>query len=201
MTLSIPPQMPNDLYTLACWMAGDFSNRVQAEANPQLYAHIRIFFRPLPFAFFDAFGFYSEQVYDYDLWNPYRQGIHRLVDWGNRIYIENYALHDPLRYAGAARDDRILASITPDLIQRRLHCSMVFSRHGNCFRGSVEPGNRCLILRNGIHSYLVSHVELTESTWISLDCGLDLIDHKHLWGSTHGPLRFHKRQSFQLLLP
>ncbi|RMG10575.1 MAG: chorismate-binding protein, partial [Cyanobacteria bacterium J055] len=92
----------DDLVTLARWMAGDFSNAKQAFDNPKQYAHIHVFFRPLPFEFFSAIGFYSEQVYDYDLWLPYRQGVHRLIDLGDRIYIENYSLKNSLLYAGAA---------------------------------------------------------------------------------------------------
>ena len=39
----------SNLDTLAHWMAGDFSNYKQSFDNPKLYAHIHIFFRPLPF--------------------------------------------------------------------------------------------------------------------------------------------------------
>ncbi|MBW4675892.1 MAG: chromophore lyase CpcT/CpeT [Desmonostoc geniculatum HA4340-LM1] len=186
----------SDLLTLACWMAGDFSNQKQSFANPQLYAHIHIFFRPLPFEFFSAVGFYSEQVYDHDLWTPYRQGVHRLVDLGDRIYIENYSLKDPVLYAGAGRELDILKTITPQNIERRYNCSMVFVREGEMFRGSVEPGNECLIPRNGRQTYLVSDVEITDHTWISLDKGMDIETHEQIWGSTAGPLRFEKRESF-----
>ncbi|MBC1237923.1 chromophore lyase CpcT/CpeT [Nostoc sp. 2RC] len=186
----------SDLLTLACWMAGDFSNQKQSFANPRLYAHIHIFFRPLPFDFFSGVGFYSEQAYDHDLWTPYRQGVHRLVELGDGIYIENYSLKDPILYAGAGRELDILKTITPDSIERRYHCSMIFVREGEMFRGNVEPGNQCLIPRNGRKTYLVSEVEITERTWVSLDKGMDIETHEQIWGSTAGPLRFEKRESF-----
>lgn len=177
-------------------MAGDFSNAKQAAAYPQKFAHIHVFFRPLPFDFFNAIGFYSEQVYDYDLWSPYRQGIHKLVDLGDRTYIENYSLEDPVRYAGSARELSILKTITPDVIHRRYNCAMVFQREGEMFRGGVEPGNNCLIEKNGCQTYLVSEVEITASTWSSIDRGLDINTHEQQWGSMHGPLLFDKKQSF-----
>ena len=186
----------NNLILLAQWMAGDFSNQKQAAENPRNYAHIRIFFRPLPFEFFSGIGFYSEQVYDYDLWTPYRQGVHRLVDQGDQIYIENYGLKDSILYAGAARELSILRTIAPDCIQRRYHCSMVFKRESDRFLGSVEPGDRCLIPLQDCLTYLVSEVEVTENTWISLDKGMDTNTHEQVWGSEFGPLRFEKRQSF-----
>ncbi|MEM9117091.1 MAG: chromophore lyase CpcT/CpeT [Cyanobacteria bacterium P01_F01_bin.56] len=185
-----------DLVTLARWMAGDFSNQKQATESPREFAHIHVFFRPLAFDFFSDIGFYSEQVYDYDLWTPYRQGVHRLVDKEDHIYIENYSLADSFIYAGAAREPAILKSITPEAIQRRQNCSMVFRREGDKFIGEVEPGNLCLINKNDCQTYLVSDVEITESTWASLDKGLDVNTHQQVWGSEHGSLRFEKRENF-----
>lgn len=186
----------SDSIRLATWMAGDFSNHQQSVLEPQHYAHIRIFFRPLPFDFFNAIGFYSEQVYDYDLWSPYRQGVHRLVDRGDDTYIENYSLKDAMLYAGAAREPEILKTITPDCLERRCNCSMIFQREGNMFRGRVEPGDKCLIERNGAMTYLISDVEITENTWVSLDKGMDIHTHEKVWGSAFGMLRFEKVASF-----
>jgi CpeT protein len=191
----------NNLITLAKWMAGDFSNYKQSFEKPQQFAHIHIFFRPLPFEFFNAIGFYSEQAYDHDLWTPYRQGVHRLIDQESQIYIENYSLNDPVQYAGAARELSILKTITPDCIQRRHNCSMVFKRDGEMFRGSVEPGNQCLIEKKGCSTYLISDVEITETTWSSLDRGMDVNTHQQIWGSDFGSLSFEKRQSFARELP
>lgn len=186
----------SDSILLATWMAGDFSNHQQSVLEPQHYAHIRIFFRPLPFDFFNAIGFYSEQVYDYDLWSPYRQGVHRLVDRGDDTYIENYSLKDAMLYAGAAREPEILKTITPDCLERRCNCSMIFQREENMFRGRVEPGDKCLIERNGAMTYLISDVEITENTWVSLDKGMDIHTHEKVWGSAFGMLRFEKVASF-----
>jgi CpeT protein len=191
----------NDLITLAQWMAGDFSNYKQSFDKPQQFAHIHILFRPLPFEFFNAIGFYSEQVYDHDLWTPYRQGVHKLIDQGTQIYIENYSLNDPVQYAGAARELSILKTITPDCTQRRHNCSMVFERDGEMFRGSVEPGNQCLIEKRGCSTYLISDVEITETTWKSLDRGMDVNTHQQIWGSDSGSLWFEKRQSFAAEVP
>jgi CpeT protein len=127
--------------------------------------------------------------------------VHRLVERGDRIYIENYGLKNALFYAGAARDLNILKTITPDGIERRYHCSMIFQRDGNRFQGSVEPGNLCLIEKNGCQTYLDSYVEITETTWVSLDKGMDVNTHQQVWGSTFGPLRFEKRESFAHEVP
>ena len=185
----------NLMLTLARWMAGEFSNQKQSFADAKNYAHIHVFFRPLPWKFFSGIGFYSEQVYDYDLWNPYRQGVHRFVDRGEDIYIENYGLKNGILYAGGARELSILKTITKDAIERRYNCSMVFKWDGNVFRGGVE-GTNCSIEKRGRKTYLVSEVELTETTFVSLDRGMDVNTHEQVWGSTFGPLKFEKVQSF-----
>jgi CpeT protein len=190
---------PNDLITLAQWMAGDFSNRAQAQADPKRFAHIHVFFRPLPWDFFGGVGFYSEQVYDYDLWSPYRQGVHRFADRGDHIYIENYGLIEPMLYAGAARELSILNTITPEAIRPRCGCAMVFCRdspQGDRFIGRVEPGRQCIIPKQGINTYLVSEVEVSATTWSSLDRGFDPATEDVVWGSEHGALQFEKAQSF-----
>jgi CpeT protein len=183
-------------YELAQLMAGDFCNRQQSDADPKNYAHIRIFFRPLPWNFFSGIGFYSEQVYDYDLWSPYRQGVHRLVAQGDRIYIENYSLKAAENYAGAGHNRDILLTIPPEQIERRYNCSMVFTKEGEMFRGSVEPGNQCFVHRQGVKTYLISQVELTATTWLSWDRGMDLVSGEQIWGSAIGPLKFKKKTSF-----
>ena len=82
---------------------------------------------------------------------------------------------------------------------------MVFRRQsnddGDKFIGSVEPGNNCRIPRKGKLTYLVSHVEVTENSWMSLDQGMDLETHEHVWGSTEGAMKFEKRESFAQELP
>ncbi len=202
-----PNPTSQDLVTLARWMAGDFSNFKQAHAHPTDFAHIRIFFRPLPFEFFEALGFpggigfYSEQVYDYDLWKPYRQGLHRLVNKGDHIYIENYGFQDGVPYAGSGHNLEVLQSIPADCAIPRTGCAMIFKREGDQFIGSVEPGKLCLIPRKGKKTYLVSRVELTENTWVSLDQGMDADTDEHVWGSTEGVLQFEKRESFASELP
>ena len=194
-------QQDSLLIDLSRVMAGDFSNQKQAQQDPANYSHLRVFFRPLPWDFFSAIGFYSEQSQDYDLWTPYRQGVHRLIDRGDRIYIENYSLKDAMLYAGSGHNRDILKTITPDCIERRHNCSMIFYQEGKVFRGHVEPGNKCLINRNGVETYLVSEVEITENTWVSWDRGISLETGEQIWGSAIDRLKFEKRTSFADELP
>ncbi len=188
------------LITLAKWIAGEFSNKQQAFDDPKLFAHIHVFFRPLPWDFFSGIGFYSEQVYDYNLWTPYRQGVHRFVEQENQVYVENYSLKDPMVYAGSGHNRSILETIKPDIIDRRYNCSMVFRQKEGKFYGEVE-GNQCLIKKGDNVTYLVSEVELTDKTFISWDRGIDINTNEQKWGSDHGALKFEKITDFADELP
>lgn len=78
---------------------------------------------------------------------------------------------------------------------------MVFRREGDTFIGAVEPGKACIIPKQGKLTYLTSHVEITESTWMSIDQGMDVDTDEYVWGSTEGILQFRKRTSFDSELP
>ena len=54
------------------------------------------------------------------------------------------------------------------------------SKHGT-YIGHVEPGEACLIEKSGKMTYLVSQVEFNESTWSSLDEGLDTQNKKKVY--------------------
>ena len=183
------------LMNLATWLAGEFSNKKQSFDNPKDFAHIRVFFRPLPWDFFQGIGFYSEQVYDYDLWSPYRQGVHRFVEQEGQVYVENYSLKDAMLYAGSGHNRSILETIIPDAIDRRHNCSMVFKKEGKTFYGNVE-GNQCLIQKGDILTYLISEVELTDKKFFSWDRGMDVNTNEQKWGSSNGALKFEKITDF-----
>jgi CpeT protein len=182
---------------LARCMAGGFSNGKQAMASPRDFSHIRLFWRPLPWAFFGGVGFYSEQVYDYDLWLPYRQGVHHLVERDDgSVFVHNYGLKNPLFLAGAGRELSILQTLKPEMLTPRSGCGMVFRQDGERFLGEVEPGQKCLIPKEGKITYLVSEVEITNSTWVSRDRGFDVNTQEQVWGSDHGKFLFEKVQDY-----
>ena len=73
------PDNNEALLLFAKTLSGHYSNLEQSQENPKDFAHINIFFRPLPWDVLKGPGFYSEQSYDHDPWRPYRQGVHRLL--------------------------------------------------------------------------------------------------------------------------
>lgn len=173
-------------------LCGHYSNREQAQDDPSKFAHINVFFLPLPWDVLEGPGFYSEQSYDHDPWRPYRQGVHRLKRGADGLHIvENFGLDNPERVAGAPQHLSLLAAIQPNTLKPRCGCAMHFRSydHGS-YRGEVEPGKNCKVPRDGRLTYLVSEVDVTPTSWSSRDRGFDPETDAPVWGSEHGMLRF-----------
>jgi hypothetical protein len=185
-----------DIKTLAQWMAADFSNQEQAFENPPMYAHIRVCMRPLPLSLLDGVSFFVEQAYDYMLNNPYRVRVLKLSQSGDRIEIENYTLKDENKFFGASRNPERLQTLQADQLEKLPGCNMIVEWTGNSFKGHVEPGKACMVVRKGKETYLDSSFEIDQDKFISLDRGRDPETDEHVWGSVAGPFYFVRWASF-----
>ena len=185
-----------DIATLARWMAADFSNQLQAFENPPMYAHIRVFMRPLPVSLLDGVSFFVEQAYDYMLNNPYRVRVLRLIKTDTHIEIENYTVKDEQKLYGASRDLGRLQTLKAEQLEKLPGCNMIVEWTGNSFKGKVEPGKACMVVRKGKETYLDSSFEIDQDKFISLDRGRDPETDEHVWGSVAGPFYFVRWASF-----
>lgn len=185
-----------DIGTLARWMAADFSNQQQAFDNPPFFAHIRVCMRPLTQEVLGGLGFYLEQAYDFQLQTPYRSRAMKLIPNGDHIVIENYTLQDPELFYGAARDQAKLATLTSAQLQKMDGCNMLVRWTGHSFKGSVEPGKACLVVRQGKTTYLDSEFEIDADKFMSWDRGRDPETDEHVWGALAGPFHFTRKLSY-----
>jgi hypothetical protein len=183
-----------DIGTLARWMASDFSNQAQAFENPPFFAHIRVFMRPLPLELLSGVSFFVEQAYDYMLNDPYRVRVLKLVNTGNHIEIENYSVKEEQKFYGASRDLERLKTLTADHLEKLP--GMIVEWTGHSFKGKVEPGKGCIVVRKGKNTYLDSEFEIDAEKFISRDRGRDLETDEHIWGSVGGPFYFVRWASF-----
>jgi hypothetical protein len=185
-----------DIATLVRWMAADFSNQEQAFENPPLFAHIRVCMRPLPPELLSGVSLFLEQAYDYMLKQPYRLRVLRFVPEGDRIVLENYLVKDEQDFYGASRDLKHLSTLTADRLEKMPGCNMLVEWTGSSFKGRVEPGKGCIVVRDGKTTYLDNEFEVTDQMLISLDRGRDLETDERLWGSIAGPFHFLRWASF-----
>lgn len=185
-----------DIITLARWMAADFSNQQQAFANPPFFAHIRVCMRPLPVELLSGISFFVEQAYDYMINNPYRVRVLKLLEVGDHIEIENYTLKESNSFFGASRDLQKLQTLTTDNLEKLPNCNMVVHWTGNSFKGEVEPGKGCKVVRKGQETYLDSTFEIDAEKFLSLDRGRDPNTDEQVWGSVAGAFHFVRWNSF-----
>jgi hypothetical protein len=185
-----------DILTLARWMAADFSNQLQAFENPPFFAHIRVCMRPLPLDLLSGVSLYVEQAYDYMLNDPYRVRVLKLVENNGQIEIENYTLKGEEDFYGASRDLQKLAKLEAERLEKLPGCNMQVEWTGHSFKGQVEPGNACMVVRKGKNTYLDSEFEIDDQKFISLDRGRDPETHEHVWGSVAGPFQFVRWASY-----
>ena len=185
-----------DILTLARWMAADFSNQEQAFENPPFYAHIRVCMRPLPLEVLSGVSFLVEQAYDYTLNNPYRVRVLKLLNRNSHIEIENYTVKEEQKFYGASRDRNRLSTLKAEDLEKLPGCNMIVEWTGSSFKGKVEPGKGCIVVRKGQTTYLDSEFEIDEEKFISLDRGRDPQTDEHIWGSVAGPFYFVRWGSF-----
>lgn len=185
-----------DIVTLARWMASDFSNQAQAFENPPFFAHIRVCVRPLPLELLDGLSLYLEQAYDFELNHPYRVRVLKLIPKSDHIEIENYAVENEQKFYGASREIERLRELTPAHLQKLPGCTFITRWTGQGFRGEVEPGKGCVVVRKGQTTYLDSFFEIDEHKFISHDRGRDLETGEQVWGALAGPFEFVRWGSF-----
>ncbi len=185
-----------DIATLARWMAADFSNQAQAFENPPIFAHIRVCMRPLPLELLSGVSFLVEQAYDYMINDPYRLRVLKLITNGDRIEIENYTVKNEEQFYGASRNPNRLQNLKADQLEKLPGCNMIVEWTGHSFKGYVEPGKGCMVVRKGQNTYLDSTFEIDENKFISLDRGRDPETDEHIWGSVGGPFEFVRWGSF-----
>ncbi|TAE58493.1 MAG: chorismate-binding protein [Nostocales cyanobacterium] len=179
-----------DIATLARWMAADFSNQAQAFENPPLFAHIRVCMRPLPYNLLSGVSLFVEQAYDYAINDPYRLRVLKLGIEGEKIIIENFTVKEEKEFFGASRNLDKLQTLTGDRLDKLSGCNMIVEWKGSSFRGYVEPGKGCMVVRKGRTTYLDSEFEIDGEKFISWDRGRDPETDEHLWGSLGGPFHF-----------
>jgi CpeT/CpcT family (DUF1001) len=186
-----------DVVKLTRWMAADFSNQPQAIENPPFFAHIQVCMRPLPKGFQSGISLYLEQAYYYQLHLPYRVRVLHFIARENDVLLENYRVKDEEKFLGAARDRAKLLTLTPDDLEPMGGCDIIVQWTGDSFCGKVEPGKKCLVVRNGLNTYLDNEFIVTEDHMTSYDRGRDPETDALLWGSVAGPFEFDKVNRFE----
>ena len=180
-------------------LCATFSNQAQALANPPLYAHIQVVFRPAPQL--AAGSLLLEQAYALDPTQPYRIRVLRVCEDSRGLIIENKAIVAEQRFHGATADPSRIATIREDDLCLLEGCTYLVEPDGAGFCGEVEPGCNCRVQRKGSEAYLVSSFRVGPEHLETVDQGFDPVTHSHLWGCLAGPFAFRVTERFCHELP
>lgn len=192
---ALPPSLARagapdrDLDRLASWLAGAFSSEAQAKRDTSFF-DIRLRIVPIWRDRADARWFYVEQAAAGRLDRPYRQRVYRLARAADgSLESAVFALPEPLRFAGAWRQEAPLAALTPDSLAERTGCSVFLEWKGGKFTGGTR-GKDCASELRGA-AYATSEVVVEADGMRTLDRGWDAED-RQAWGSTRGGYEFRR---------
>ncbi|MGB3787408.1 MAG: chromophore lyase CpcT/CpeT, partial [Phormidesmis sp.] len=157
---------------------------------------IKVCMRPLSKGFQSGVSLYLEQAYSFQLDRPYRVRVLHFIQRENDVLLENYKVKDEEKFYGAARDLDKLATLSADDLEPMGGCDIYVEWTGESFRGKVEPGKKCMVVRKGTTTYLDNEFIVTESHMTSYDRGRDPETDKLVWGSVAGPFEFDKVARF-----
>jgi hypothetical protein len=179
-----------NLGVAAQWMTGSFSSRAQAMRDTN-YFDIRLEMKPIWLHRSDGYWLYVEQAVATHLDKPYRQRVYHLTEQADgSVRSDIYTIPDPLRFAGAWREQDPLGGLTPDSLSIKEGCEVILKRvSDDTFRGGTV-GQACPSTLKGA-SYATSDVRLTENRLVSWDRGFGS-DGKPVWGAQKGGYVFEK---------
>ncbi|MCP9917190.1 chromophore lyase CpcT/CpeT [Cyanobium sp. ATX 6F1] len=180
-------------------LSASFSNQRQAFANPPLYGHILVRFRPLPQLM--PGSLLLEQAYAVSPLQPYRIRVLTVQADRRGLVIINHAIRNSRRFWGAVEDPCTRALIEMDDLEQLDGCTYIVQEQNDGFFGEVEPGCRCIVERQGESAYLVSSFQLDAQSMQTVDRGHHPQTHEQVWGSLAGPFVFERVADFSHELP
>ncbi len=180
-----------DFATLCRWLTGSFSSAAQAAADTA-YHDIHLQMVPIWPERSDACWLYVEQAVGSSLERPYRQRVYRVAPLGENLYESAvYTLADPEAAVGAWREERPLARLTPDDLDRRDGCAVLLRRDpgGEFSGGTIGRGCESTL---GDAAYATSEIRLWSGGMETWDRGYTPAG-EQAWGAEQGPYVFLRR--------
>jgi len=199
--------MPSLLQTLSSYLAGEFENKAQAQAEPAWYVHLRLWQRPIPaLSSKDAFTFLLEQANVISGKPPYRQRILRITeaDQDGQLAGQYFALREPLKYQGAGSDQAKLEGISEKELITLPNSGAVINYQstpgGYQFQSALKDGELCSFDYAGKKRFVYLGFDIAPANDTILlktyDKGIDPDTGRGLWGALMGPFQMLKQKSY-----
>lgn len=181
----------SDLERVQAWLAGTYSNRQQAMAQPVWFVPVTLWYIPLPHLFDQGVGFFTEQINEHFPETFYRSRVLQLLP--HPLRLENYKLRHQQTWLGASQDPIWLGRLTQADLELLPGCTLFLDRQDDgSFYGEMAPDAICKLTPDG-HTLIEIEFELTATTFTTLDRGIDEKTGEQTWGSMAGPYRYIKK--------
>ncbi|MBK1990017.1 chromophore lyase CpcT/CpeT [Sphaerospermopsis aphanizomenoides BCCUSP55] len=189
--------LSSQLITLGQYLTGEFNNREQAMAEPVWYVHLRLWQRPINIFLEDSITLFAEQANIVNLDQPYRQRIMRLTQGAEGLQVQYYMPKDPSSLKGAGNNPALLNSLTSEQLDLLPSCILSITQETlapNLYRftASPPPETLCSFTYLGNSIQVALGFEVTHTTFLSYDKGIDSETGKATWGAVVGPYRYQK---------
>lgn len=196
--------------TLGTYLAGEFENQAQAQADPVWYVHLRLWQRPVPWSVshwgdphapdelpsVPSRTLFLEQASIINLDHPYRPRLARLYACHDAIAplrMQYYMFQNLDAVRGLGRDRTQLNSIHHSGIQPLPGCLLHIQIHPNGTYSARLPAHaRCCFTYAGETRQVSLGFDATPEQFLSYDKGIDPTTGRALWGAMMGPFQFHK---------
>ena len=188
------------LTALASYLAGEFTNQQQAQAQPAWYVNLRLWIRPVPIFTEDSITLFAEQANILKLDQPYRPRILRLRQ-KETIEVEFYMFKDLATAQGAGMNSSLIEQITSDKIEFLPNCTLKVATtelvDGQyCFETTPKTETPCSVTYQGTTFQVFLGFQATADELQTYDKGIDPATGKGTWGALMGAYCFSKLQDF-----
>lgn len=181
-----------ELARVTQFLTGSFSSEAQSKEDKAFF-DVRLHMTPIWTERKGEHWLYVEQAISNALDKPYRQRVYHVVWKDSGPVSLVYTLPgDALKYAGAWKQPKPLADLTPEQLVARDGCGIVLKRQPDGSYKGATVGTDCKSDLRGA-TYATSEVELKEDSLTSWDRGFDATG-KQVWGAVKGPYVFRKEK-------
>ncbi len=157
--------------------------------QPVWFIPVRLWYVAVEGLFPEGIGFFTEQVSEHLLDQPYRSRVLQLLD--EPLRLENYRLKDQPAWAGAALATERLLKLTPQDLDFLPGCTILLEKHSESYLGRMQPGGGCRLSSQDT-AYVEIELELRADRFITLDRGFDSTTGTQTWGSRAGAYQYLK---------
>jgi hypothetical protein len=205
-----PDELAQAIATLGTYLAGEFENQAQAQADPVWYVHLRLWQRPVSWATAQwgdphapdelrsvpSRTLFLEQASIVNLDHPYRPRLARLYACNDAIAplrMQYYMFQDLDAVRGLGRDRTQPNPIHRSDIQLLPGCLLHIQIQPNgTYSARLPDDARCCFTYAGEIRQVSLGFDATPEQFLSYDKGIDPATGRALWGAMMGPFQFHK---------